>query len=50
MKHNVLAKRYIDALGLARDSRDAMTLTNWTAPRFATQVRTGPARSSAVLP
>ena len=48
MKQSVLAKRYIDALGLARDSRDALILTNWTAPRFATQVSAGqnPLRST----
>jgi len=38
MKQTVLAKRYIEVLNLARDSPDALTLLNWTAPRFATKV------------
>lgn len=43
MKQTVLAKRYIEVLNLARDSPDALTLLNWTAPRFATKVTRGTA-------
>ena len=38
MKQVALARRYIDVLGLARESPDALKLLNWTAPRFATSV------------